>query len=58
MKKVVIVVEDGMVQSVYGSASSEQIDIEVLDMDTTDLDMQNILDDRLGTVRQHLVKIY
>lgn len=56
MNKLVIVVEDGMVQAVYGSVQLSPIDIEVLDMDVQDPDELLVLDERLGTVRQHLQK--
>lgn len=58
MQKIVIVVEEGMVTSVYGCVPPGQIDIEVLDMDTTDPDMLAILDERLEVVRQHLTNLY
>lgn len=58
MQKIVIVVEEGMVTSVYGCAPPGQIDIEVLDMDSTDPDMLAILDERLEVVRQHLINLY
>lgn len=58
MNKLVIVVEDGMVQAIYGSVQLSPIDIEVLDMDTQDPDELVILDERLGTVRQHLPNLY
>lgn len=58
MNKLVIVVEDGMVQAVYGSVQLSPIDIEVLDMDVQDPDELLVLDERLGTVRQHLQNLY
>ena len=58
MNKLVIVVEDGMVQSVYGSVPIMPIDIEILDMDTQDLDELIVLDKRLTTIRQYLTKLY
>lgn len=58
MTKIVIVVEEGMVRSVYGTVPPGQIDIEVLDMDTTDPDEQQVLDERLEVVQQHLTNLY
>ena len=58
MQIFVIVVKEGMVTSVYGCAPPGQIDIEVLDIDTTDPDMLAILDARLEVVRQHLTNLY
>lgn len=58
MNKLVIVVEDGMVQDVYGSVQLSPIDIEVLDMDTQDMDELVVLDERLTTVRQYLTNLY
>ena len=58
MRKIVIVVENGMVTAVYGCESPGQIDVEILDMDTTDPGVQAILDERLETVRQYLTNLY
>ena len=58
MNKLVTVMEDGMVQSVHGSVPIMPIDIEILDMDTQDLDGLLVLDERLATVRQYLAKLY
>ncbi len=58
MRKIVIVVENGMVTAVYGYEPPGQIDIEILDMDTTDPDAQAVLDERLETVRQYLTNLY
>ena len=58
MRKIVIVVENGMVTAVYGYEPPGQFDIEILDMDTTDPDAQAVLDERLETVRQYLTNLY
>lgn len=47
---IVIVVREGRVESVYGSLPKNQIDIEILDMDTTDPEEEKVLTDRLNTV--------
>lgn len=59
MDKIVIVVEHGAVQNVYG-ACPYQAEIEVLDLDCngSDPDAESVLRDRLNTVRQYLCKIY
>ena len=57
MDKIVIVVEKGMVQSVYGTHPC-QTDIEILDLDCTDPEFEHILQDRLQEVEQVLCKIY
>lgn len=55
--KIVIVVEKGMVQSVYGS-QPYQTEIEILDLDCTDPDFEQYLQDRKQAVEQYLCKIY
>lgn len=57
MDKIVIVVEKGMVQSVYGTHPC-QTNIEILDLDCTDPEFEHILRDRLQEVEQVLCKIY
>ena len=57
MDKIVIVVEKGMVQSVYGTHPC-QTDIEILDLDCMDPEFEHILQDRLQEVEQVLCKIY
>lgn len=57
MDKIIIVVEKGMVQSVYGT-HPYQTDIEILDFDCTDPDEEQYARDRLQTVEQNLCKIY
>ena len=57
MDKIVIVVEKGMVQSVYGT-HPYRTDIEILDLDCTDPEFEHILRDRLQEVEQVLCKIY
>ena len=57
MDKIVIVVEKGMVQSVYGTHPC-QTNIEILDPDCTDPEFAHILQDRLQEVEQVLCKIY
>lgn len=57
MDKIVIVVEKGMVQSVYGT-HPYQTDIEILDLDCRDPEFEHILRDRLQEVEQVLCKIY
>ena len=56
MDKIVIVVEKGMVQSVYGT-HPYQIDIEVLDLDCVDLDGGRIARRNLREVEKNLYKI-
>lgn len=58
MEKIVIVVRDGRVESIYGTAPPNEIDIEILDMDTTNPDEESVLSDRLSTVCQHLTNLY
>lgn len=55
--KIVIVVENGMVQSVYGT-HLYQTDIEVLDLDCTDPEADQYARERKQTVEQNLCKIY
>ena len=57
MDKIVIVVEKGLVQSVYGT-HPYQTDIEILDLDRTDPEFEHILQDHLQEVEQVLCKIY
>lgn len=57
MEKIVIVVKQGMVQSVY-AARPYHTDIEILDLDCTDPEIEHILQDRLQEVEQVLCKIY
>ena len=57
MDKIVIVVEKGMVQSVYGTHPYLN-EIEILDLDCTDPEFEHILLDRLQEVEQVLCKIY
>ena len=57
MEKVVIVVKDGMVQSVYGK-KPYNYDVEILDLDTRNPDEECIYLDRLQVIKQYLCKIY
>lgn len=57
MDKIVIVVEKGMVQSVYGT-HPYQTDIEILDLDCTDPDAELLVHERQQIVEQNLCKIY
>lgn len=57
MEKIVIVVEKGMVRSVY-AAHPYQTEIEILDLDCTDPEIEYVLQDRLQKVEQVLCKIY
>lgn len=51
-KRVVIVVEDGMVQNVY--AEDELVDIEVIDNDTDDDDRRGWIDEAMKELRADL----
>lgn len=58
METIVIVVREGIVESVYGSLPQNQIDIEILDMDTTDPEEEKVLTDHLNTVCRYLKNLY
>lgn len=47
-----------MVRTIYGSMMPGYTDIEMLDMDITDLGERSFLDERLTEVQQHLTKQY
>lgn len=57
MDKLVIVVQKGMVESVYGPCP-HQFEVEVIDLDQTDADALDAAESRLNTVQQHLCKMY
>ena len=57
MNKIVIIVEKGMVQSVYGS-QPYQTEIEILDLDCTNPELEQSLRERQTTVEQFLCKLY
>lgn len=48
MENIYIIVEDGMVQTVY--STSENIDVEVIDLDTTDWKEEEKLRDQLEQI--------
>ena len=54
-KKIVVVVEDGMVQSVYTDDPNDDVEIIDLDSDELDEDAIDTLQDRVNTVSQYLV---
>lgn len=58
METIVIVVREGRVESVYGSLLKNQIDIEILDMDTTDPEEEKVLTDRLNSVCRYFKNLY
>lgn len=55
-KKIVVVVEDGMIQSVYTDDPNDDIEIIDLDSDSMDEDEINTLRDRVNTISQHLIE--
>ena len=57
MDKLVIVVQKGMVESVYGPCPHE-FEVEVIDLDQTDADALEAAESRLATVQQHLCEMY
>ncbi len=57
MDKIVVVVKEGAVDGVYGSFAPGQIDVEVLDLDTTDPEMKAMLEDDEIRIRQHLTRL-
>ena len=58
MKNIVIVVEEGIVQSVY--ADFEDVDVEIVDFDTEDPDELEEAQDRLDEIEddKSLTEIY
>ena len=48
MQKICIIVEDGMVQAVY--STSKDIDVEVIDLDTTDWKEEEELRQRVDQI--------
>lgn len=58
MEKIVIVVKGGMVQDVYGTLELYQSDVEIIDLDTTDLEEERVSLDRLRVVEQYLCKLH
>ena len=54
-KKIVVVVEDGMVQSVFTDDPNDDVEVIDLDSDELDEDAINALQDRVNTVSQYLV---
>ncbi len=54
-EKIVIVVHGGMVEDVFAEKPN-QLDVEILDFDTQDLDELRINEERLRTVEQYLAK--
>ena len=58
MKNIVIVVEEGIVQSVY--ADFEDVDVEIVDFDTEDPDELEEAQDRLDEIEDYksLTEIY
>lgn len=57
MEKIAIVVKGGMVQDVYGTPKLYQTEVEIIDLDTTDLDEERVSQDRLQVVQQYLCKL-
>ena len=57
MDKIAVVIKDGMVSDVYGN-NPNRMDVEIIDLDTTDPDEERVLRDRLQVVQQYLTKIY
>ena len=60
-RSVIIVVESGLVQNVYGSEDMVGIHLEVLDLDSqeiTDLENQNLDCNRYEEVKKHYTEIY
>lgn len=51
MQKIYIIVEDGMVQTVY--SNDEKIDVEVIDLDTTDWEEEEELRDQLEQIENN-----
>lgn len=54
-EKLVIVVRDGMVESVFAEKPN-QFDVEILDLDVQDEDELRKNEDRLTTIEQYLAK--
>jgi len=53
MENIYIIVEDGMVQAVY--STSENIDVEVIDLDTTDWKEEEKLRDQLEQIENDTI---
>lgn len=54
---ITIVVEDGLVQFVYANDGSN-IDIELLDLDSTDSDERDKLEAHLANLRAYATQVY
>ncbi|MBQ9839843.1 MAG: hypothetical protein IJO56_10205 [Oscillospiraceae bacterium] len=57
MEKVVIIVKDGLIEAVYGNCPN-RYDVEILNLDTTDPDVERVSLERLQVIEQYLSKIY
>lgn len=58
MKKIVIIVKRGMVESVYVSRDLTETDVEVIDMDTTDIRTAKTMLFRKKKAKFQLTQIY
>ena len=56
MKKVYIVVEDGLVREVY--SETEEVDIEIIDLDTDDNNLYEELLDDIKELRRNTHKVW
>lgn len=57
MNEITVVVEDGMVIEILSSAESS-VSVEVLDLDTTDMEIKNLLLAQLAAERKRKRPIY
>lgn len=56
MKKVYIVVEDGLVREVF--SEDKEVDIEIIDLDTDDNDLYEDLWDDINKLRKTTTKVW
>lgn len=54
--KIVIVVKDGLVEDVYGS--DKKIDVEIIDLDTTNEERLEELQDEVNCANAELYRLY
>lgn len=58
MKKIVIIVKDGMVDSVYITKDLQEVVVKIIDMDTTEPRSERTALIRKKRVKKQLTKIY
>ncbi len=57
MDKITVVVKEGAVDAVFGTFAPGKVHVEVLDMDTTDPELESMLMDEENRLQQYLTKL-